>query len=74
MGTRYGPEFVNRLYSSVKRHTKRPTNFYCFTDNINGIDKGIFCRNLQKYICLKTFLYTLEKIKYLARPTRQLKW
>ena len=26
-GTRYGPEFVNRLYSSIKRHTLRPTRY-----------------------------------------------
>ena len=24
-GTRYGPDYVNRLYSMVQRHTKRQT-------------------------------------------------
>ena len=47
-GSRYGPEFVNRLYSSVKRHTKRETSLYCFTDDVHGIDKNVICRPLPK--------------------------
>ena len=47
-GTRYGPDFVNRLYSAIKRHTKKPTKFYCFTDDNNGINKDVLCRQLPK--------------------------
>ncbi len=36
-GQRYGPEYVNRLYSGVKRHLSREFKFVCFTDNIDGI-------------------------------------
>ena len=36
-GTRYGPEFVNRLYSSICRNTKRKTRLVCFTDDASGI-------------------------------------
>jgi hypothetical protein len=35
--TRYGSEYVNRLYSMVKRHTKRPLRFVCITDDPKGI-------------------------------------
>jgi len=34
---RYGPEYVNRLYSMVARNTKRPLRFVCFTDDRTGI-------------------------------------
>ena len=36
-GKRYGPEYVNRLYSGVNRHLTRPFRFVCFTDNCDGI-------------------------------------
>ena len=47
-GSRYGPEFVNRLHKSIKNHTKRRTKLYCFTDNTDGIDKSITCMPLPK--------------------------
>ena len=40
-GTRYGPEYVNRLASMVRRHTTRPTRFLCFTDNQAGISAAV---------------------------------
>jgi len=45
-GSRYGPEFVNRLYTSVKRHTKKTTKVYCFTDDTNGINEDVICKPL----------------------------
>jgi hypothetical protein len=36
-GTRYGPDYVNRLASMVRRHTRRTTRFLCFTDDPTGI-------------------------------------
>ena len=45
-GSRYGPEFVNRLYTSVKRHTKKTTKVYCFTDDTNGINENVICKPL----------------------------
>ena len=47
-GSRYGPEFVNRLYKSIKRHTKRATKVYCFTDDIKNINKNVICKPLPK--------------------------
>ena len=45
-GSRYGPEFVNRLYSSIQRHTKRKTKLYCFTDNEQEINHNVVCKPL----------------------------
>ena len=42
-GNRYGPEFVNRLYKSVQKHTKRQTQLICFTDSNFGIDDKVKC-------------------------------
>jgi hypothetical protein len=32
-GTKYGPEYVNRLYNSIKKTYSGSFEFYCFTDN-----------------------------------------
>jgi hypothetical protein len=40
-GTRYGPDYVNRLYSMVMRNTRRPTRFICFTDDGAGVVPGV---------------------------------
>lgn len=48
-GTRYGPEFVNRLYSMVRRNTTWNIRFVCFTDDTNGINPEIECQPLPKF-------------------------
>ncbi len=40
-GTRYGPEFVNRLYSAVARNMTGNFRFVCFTDDASGFMEGI---------------------------------
>lgn len=40
-GTRYPALYVNRLWSMIKRHTKRPTRLVCFTDDAEGIDADV---------------------------------
>jgi hypothetical protein len=40
-GQRYGLEYVNCLYSMVRRHTRRPLRFVCFTDDPSGYDPAI---------------------------------
>jgi len=41
-GDVYGPEYVNRLYKSLKEHCKKvPFNFTCITDNSAGIDPEV---------------------------------
>ncbi|CAM9785643.1 unnamed protein product [Chrysoparadoxa australica] len=36
-GTKYGPEYVHRLASGVRRHLHLPHKFVCFTDDKEGI-------------------------------------
>lgn len=43
-GTRYGPEFVNRLHSMVRRNTTWDIRFVCFTDDKGGIHPHIECQ------------------------------
>jgi len=57
-GSRYGHEYVNRLYKSIKKHTKRPTQLYCFTDNTASIDKNVICKPLPKISLPETIAYT----------------
>lgn len=40
-GTKYGPEYVNRLRSMVKRNLAREHRFVCLTDDRLGIDPDI---------------------------------
>ena len=40
-GTLYGPEYVNRLHSMVRRNLSLPHRFACFTDDAASIDDGI---------------------------------
>lgn len=42
-GTRYGPEFVNRMWAAVLRNTARPTRLVCLTDDVTGIDAAVEC-------------------------------
>ena len=36
-GTKYGPEYVNRLYAMVRRHLTGDFNMVCLTDDAKGI-------------------------------------
>ncbi|MDQ7949832.1 MAG: hypothetical protein REI78_09560 [Pedobacter sp.] len=42
-GTLYGPEYVNRLYSMVKRNLNYEFKMVCFTDNDQGIITDVQC-------------------------------
>jgi len=42
-GTKYGPEYVNRLHSMVSRHLSLPHRFVCFTEDRTGIVPGVEC-------------------------------
>jgi hypothetical protein len=48
-GTKYGPEYVNRLASMVGRHLKRPHRFVCMTDDATGLSPGIDARPLPDF-------------------------
>ena len=47
-GSRYGHEYVNRLYKSIKKHTRNETELHCFTDNTSNIDENVICKPVPK--------------------------
>ncbi|SHH28268.1 glycosyl transferase [Marivita hallyeonensis] len=40
-GTLFGPEYVNRLYSGVRRNLSRPVRFLCMTETAEGLHPDI---------------------------------
>ena len=42
-GTKYGPEYVNRLYAMVRRHLSGDFHFVCLTDDAAGIRSEVQC-------------------------------
>lgn len=42
-GTKYGPEYVNRLYAMVRRHLAGEFRFVCLTDRAEGIRAEVRC-------------------------------
>ena len=48
-GERYGAEYVNRLWRSVRRHVTGEVQLVCFTDDAKGVDKAVDCRPLPAF-------------------------
>jgi len=46
-GTKYSAAYVNRLYYAVERHTTKDFQFWCFTEDTNGIDVHVKTLPLQ---------------------------
>jgi len=42
-GTKYGPEYVNRLYGMVRRHLRGEFRFVCLTDRQEGVRPEVEC-------------------------------
>ena len=42
-GSKYGPEYVNRLYCMVRRHLKGEFRFVCLTDDDHGVRDEVQC-------------------------------
>jgi hypothetical protein len=40
-GSRYGPEYVNRLAAAARRNISYEVDIICFTDDTAGIDEGV---------------------------------
>jgi hypothetical protein len=63
-GTKYGPEYVNRLYNSVRKNYKGDIIFTCITDSITNLHKDI---NIIDYndsrIDGLNNIFTIEKLK-----------
>lgn len=61
-GTKYGPEYVNRLYKTLLNIYSGDFDFYCFTDNFSGLNENIITKDInilrpEGYNC-----FTVEKI------------
>ncbi len=56
-GDKYGAEYVNILYSMVKRHTTIPIEFICFTEKPQGIDPGVQIRPIPLHPAIKGWWY-----------------
>lgn len=48
-GDRYGAEYVNRLWRSVRRHVSGPVRLVCFTDDKSGVVDEVDCRPLPAF-------------------------
>ncbi len=46
---RYGSEYVNKLHSMVRRNSKRPLRFVCFTDDPTGIDSAVEIKPMPEF-------------------------
>ncbi len=63
-GTKYGPEYVNRLLYSVLKNYRGDVMFTCITDDKSGLDPSI---NIIDYDSSKILglgnVFTIEKLK-----------
>lgn len=64
-GTKYSPEYVNRLYNSLKKYCKTDFQFNCITDNSSNIYSEIKIIDYSQF--QKTPLFTLEKIELMNK-------
>lgn len=67
-GDRYGPEFVNRIAHSARRHTQMPLNIVCFTDDARGIDPSVEIHPLPEIDLPPSVRYTPWRKLSLFRP------
>jgi hypothetical protein len=71
-GELYGPHYVNRLYNQCKKFIKLDFDFYCVTDDDNGLNENIKALDILKYQFKDGkyggHIFTAEKIKVLADP------
>ena len=42
-GSKYGPEYVDRLYGMVRRHLQGDFRFVCLTDDARGVRSEVTC-------------------------------
>jgi hypothetical protein len=62
-GDKYPAEYVNRLYRMVSNQLSIPFEFYCLTENTQGIDPGINILALEIEPGLKGWWYKLQLFK-----------
>jgi hypothetical protein len=61
-GTKYGPEYVNRLYKSIKKTYSGDFEFYCYTDDYSYLDSSIRVGNITDLPHFDTDVFTLVKM------------
>ncbi len=57
-GTRYGPEFVNRLYAASRRNITGDFRFICFTDDGTGLVEAVEVHPLPPITLPEEFAWT----------------
>lgn len=71
-GELYGPHYVNRLYNQCKKFIKLDFDFYCVTDDSDGINENVNILDISDYQfedgVYGGHLFTAEKIKVLSDP------
>ena len=60
IGTKYSADYVNRLYSGMKRNTSIDFNFYCYTEDSDGLFSDIIVVPLENPDDLKLQWHKLE--------------
>lgn len=61
-GTKYGPEYVNRLYRAIKGLFSGEFRFYCYTDSSVDLDIGIEVREIRDLDRRRLVCFTAEKL------------
>ena len=68
-GDRYGFEYVNRLYSMVRRNTKRDLRFVCITDDPSGISGEVEIRPMPEFDLPEIFRFKGFRRMFLFKET-----
>lgn len=61
-GTKYGPEYVNRLYESIRRLYHKPHRFLCYTDDPRGLRPEVEVRSIDELRRVENTCFTMEKL------------
>ena len=61
-GTKYGPEYVNRLFQSICKQYRNPCEFYCYTDDPTNLKPEIKIRDIAELRKVENSCFTMEKL------------
>lgn len=68
-GERYGPKYVNHLYSMVRRNTERKLRFICITDDTTGLHSEVETRPMPEFDLPETFRFKGFRRMFLFRES-----
>jgi 7-cyano-7-deazaguanine synthase in queuosine biosynthesis len=71
VGTKYGSEYVNNLYRSIKKNSTTPFTLYCYTEDSTGLDEDIIIVPLEdpSEFSLQWHKVKFHKINFANIPT-----